>query len=117
MLTDDDPVQAERARALAKEDFRISATVLVETDWVLRSFYGWSRTQRAEAFKILLDFPNAVDIPKYAGWAVERMKAGADFADMMHVAVAAGASSFATFDRKLERRAGPDSPVVVETLR
>jgi predicted nucleic-acid-binding protein len=102
---------------LAKEDFRISGTVLVETDWVLRSFYGWSRTQRAEAFKILLDFPNAVDVPKYAGWAVERMGAGADFADMMHVAVAAGASSFATFDRKLERRAGPDSPVVVETLR
>ena len=91
--------------------------MLLETDWVLRSFYGWSRAQRAKAFKILLDFPNAVDVPKYAGWAVERMHAGADFADMMHVAVASGASSFATFDRKLERRAGPDTPVVVETLR
>jgi predicted nucleic-acid-binding protein len=91
--------------------------VLVETDWVLRSFYGWNRTQRAAGFRILLDFPNAVDVPKYAGWAVERMKAGADFADMMHVAGAAGASSFATFDRKLERRTGSDSPVVVETLR
>ena len=99
------------------EDFRIPATVLLETDWVLRSFYGWSRTQRAAGFRLLLDFPNAVDVPKDAGWAVERMEAGADFADMMHVAVAAGASSFATFDKTLERRAGPDSPVAVETLR
>jgi predicted nucleic-acid-binding protein len=91
--------------------------VLVETDWVLRSFYGWRRAQRAAGFRILLDLPNAVDIPKYAGWAVERMEAGADFADMMHVAGAEGASSFSTFDRKLERRAGPDSPVAIETLR
>jgi predicted nucleic-acid-binding protein len=91
--------------------------VLVETDWVLRSFFGWSRTQRARGFRILLDFPTAVDIPKYAGWAVDRMEAGADFADMMHVGAAEGASSFVTFDRKLERRAGPESPVAVETLR
>lgn len=45
------------------------------------------------------------------------MEAGADFADMMHVGAAEGASSFVTFDRKLERRAGPDSPVAIETLR
>jgi predicted nucleic-acid-binding protein len=89
----------------------------VETDWVLRSFYGWSRNQRAVGFRILLDFPNAVDVPKYAHWAVERMEAGADFADMMHVASAAGASTFATFDWKLERRAGSGAPVQIETVR
>ena len=91
--------------------------MLVETDWVLRSFYGWSRTQRAAGFRILLDLPNAVDVPQYAGWAVERMEAGADFADMMHLGGSGGASSFATFDRKLARRAGSDAPVPVETLR
>jgi predicted nucleic-acid-binding protein len=115
-LTDDDPVQTERARALVRERFKISATVLVETDWVLRSHYGWSVAQRVAGFRILLDMPNAVDIPTRAGWAVDRMAAGADFADMMHVAGAEGASSFSTFDRKLGRHAGLDAPVPVETL-
>jgi hypothetical protein len=65
----------------------------------------------------LLDSPNAADVPKYADRAVERMEAGADFADMMQVAGAEDASSFATFDGKLEWRAGPDAPVAIETLR
>jgi predicted nucleic-acid-binding protein len=115
-MTDDDPPQAARARALVEEDFHIPATVLVETDWVLRSFYGWSRAQRAAGFRILLDLPCAVSIPKWAEWAVERLAAGADFADMMHVAASDGAASFATFDRKLIRRAGADTPVPVEFL-
>lgn len=117
LLTDDDPVQAECARALTEEHFKISATVLLETDWVLRTFFGWSLAQRVAGFRILLDMPNAVEVPRHAGWAVNRMAAGADFADMMHVAEAEGASSFATFDRRLGRRAGPDAPVSIETLR
>jgi predicted nucleic-acid-binding protein len=115
-MTEDDPIQAERAQAIVSEEFHVPATVLIETDWVLRSFYGWSRVQRAAGFRILLDMPGAVSVPKLAAWAVERMAAGADFADMMHVAAAEGASSFATFDRKLARRAGPDSPVPIETV-
>lgn len=116
-MTDDDPAQSARARAAVEDDFHIPATVLLETDWVLRTFYGWSRAQRVAGFKILLDMPSAVNIPKYGGWAVERMAAGADFADMMHLATAEGTSSFATFDKKLARRAGSDAPVPVETLR
>jgi predicted nucleic-acid-binding protein len=116
-MTDDDPSQAARARAIIEEDFHIPVTVLVETDWVLRSFYGWSRAERAAGFRILLDMPRAVSIPRSAEWAVERLAAGADFADMMHVAASDGASTFATFDRKLARRAGVDAPVPVETLR
>ncbi len=102
---------------MAEEDFHISPTVLIETDWVLRSFYGWSLAQRVTGLKILLDLPNAVDVPAHAGWAVDRAAEGADFADMMHVAGAQGASSFATFDKKLAQRAGRDSPVPIETLR
>lgn len=116
-MTDDDPAQAEQALAIVEEDFHVPATVLVETDWVLRSFYGWSSAQRAAGFKILLDMPRAVSVPRRTAWAVERMAAGAHFADMMHVAALEGASSFATFDRKLARRAGADAPVPVETLR
>lgn len=116
-MTDDDPIQAERARAIVEEDFHVPATVLIETDWVLRSYYGWSHEQRAAGFRILFDMPRAVSVPERAGWAVDRMAAGADFADMMHLAASEGASSFATFDRKLARRAGSDAPLPIETLR
>ena len=116
-MTDDDPAQAARARAIVEEDFHVPATVLLETDWVLRSVYGWSRAQRAAGFRIVLDMPRSVNIPEHADWAMERMAAGADFADMMHLGTAEGASSFATFDRKLARRAVSGTPLPVETLR
>ncbi len=116
-MTNDDAAQADQARAIVEEDFHVPATVLVEVDWVLRSFYGWSRAQRVAGFRILLDMPRAVSMPKRTAWAVERMAAGADFADMMHLVASDGASSFATFDRKLAGRAGAEAPMLIETLR
>lgn len=116
ILARDDATQTERAVALAGEDFVLTATVLVETDWVLRSVYRWDRGQRAAGLRLLLDLPRAVAMPAHAHWAVARMEQGADFADMMHIALAAEASSFATFDRRLVRFAGTDTPVPVETL-
>lgn len=116
ILTKDDAAQRVRAVALAEEDFMLTATVLVETDWVLRSVYGWDRRQRAAGLRLLLDLPRAVAIPAHVHWALARMEQGADFADMMHIALAAGASSFATFDHRLARSAGPDTPVPVETF-
>ena len=83
---------------------------------MLRSLYGWSRKQRAAGLRILLDLPRAVEIPVHAHWALDRMADGADFADMMHLGLAAEASSFATFNRKLARSAGAEPPVRVETL-
>ena len=116
ILTNDDPVQSQQALALAAEDFVLTATVLVETEWVLKSRYRWDRRKRVEGLQLLLDLPRAVGMPAHAQWALERMNAGADFADMMHIALAAEATSFATFDRALARSAGPDTPVPVETL-
>lgn len=91
-------------------------TVLVETEWVLRSSYGWSREQRVRGLGILLDLPHALACPAYARWALKQTAKGADFADMMHIASAEGASSFASFEKKLRRLAGADSPVPVESL-
>jgi predicted nucleic-acid-binding protein len=116
ILTNDDPAQARRAIELAAGDFVLTATVLVETDWVLASVYRWVRGQRVAGLRILLDMPGAVAIPPHAHWALARMAEGADFADMMHIALAAEADSFATFDRRLTRSAGPDTPVPVETF-
>jgi len=91
--------------------------VLLEAEWVLRSSFGWSREQRVQGLAGLLDLPHAVAFPTHARWALEQTARGADFADMMHIAVAEGASAFATFDKKMRGYAGPDSPVSIETLR
>lgn len=99
-----------------REDFQLTPTVLIEAEWVLRSAYGWSREQRVHALGSLLDLPHAADTPPYARWALQKTREGADFADMMHIGGAEGASSFATFDRKLAASAGADAPVPVETL-
>ena len=58
--------------------------------------------------------PHAVSVPDHAGWAIDRLEAGADFADMMHIATAAGATSFATFDRGVEQKAGTAPPISIE---
>lgn len=116
-LARDDSVQTPLADKAIDQDFLLTATVLLEAEWVLRSSYGWSREQRVQGLESLLDLPHAVAFPTYTRWALNRTATGADFADMMHIAGAEGASSFASFEKRLRRLAGPDTPVPVETLR
>lgn len=101
---------------MVRGDFQLTPTVLLETEWVLRSAFGWSREQRVKGLSSLLDLPHAVSVPAYARWALKQTAKGADFADMMHLAGADGASSFVTFEKRLKRFAGPDAPVPIETL-
>jgi len=116
LMTGDDAGQTHVARSLIDEDFVLTATVLIETAWVLRSRYGWSRAALAQGLRMVVDLPHAVSVPDHASWAIGRLEAGADFADMMHIATAAGATRFATFDRGIERQAGDASPIPIETL-
>lgn len=116
LLTNDDARQARLANALVEEDFLITPTVLLETEWVLKSSYGWSRAARVEALMLLLDLPHALATPNNARWAIDRLKDGADFADMMHLTTAEGASAFATFERRLGAQAGAETPLPIERI-
>jgi predicted nucleic-acid-binding protein len=116
LITGDDAAQAALALSALDQDFVLLATVMVEAEWVLRSRYRMDRPQRAAALKMIIDLPHAVDIPENAEWALARMMEGADFADMMHVAAAKGASGFATFDKAVANDAGVGTPVPIETL-
>lgn len=115
-MTGDDAGQASIARSLIDEDFIVTATVLIETAWVLRSLYGWDTAALAQGLRMVIDLPHAVSVPGHVAWAIDRLEAGADFADMMHIATAAGATSFATFDRGIEKKAGTAAPILIETL-
>lgn len=106
-LTGDDPVQARRARRLIEaEPVFVSTTVLLETEWVLRSAYGYSATVAWEALSAFAGLPRVAleDAPLIAT-ALGRMAHGMDFADALHLGRAEGCTAFASFDRKLAKLA------------
>jgi predicted nucleic-acid-binding protein len=108
----DDPDDAQAAKqrpaaiaALAERSF-VSLTVLLELEWVMRGFYQLpnadiSRVLRALASieHITLEDRNAVLV------ALDAFDQGLDFADALHLARSTRASSFATFDQRLAKRA------------
>ena len=116
-LTRDDPVQVPLADAVVAQPCFLTLTVLLETIWLLSSRYSMVRGQIAEALEALLELPS-INTPddQQVGWALRRFAAGADAADMIHIVASRDADSFISFEKKLARMAGPDSPLPIETL-
>jgi predicted nucleic-acid-binding protein len=105
-LTQDEPGQAARARALIEAgSVFIPKTVMLETEWVLRSAYQIEPPAIAASFVRLLGLATVVVEDR---WAIIRALAwygqGLDFADALHLACAQQADAFATFDRRLQRK-------------
>ena len=94
-------------------------SVLVELSWVLEFSVRLPRDEVAAGLRLVAD-TDQITVPDYdlLAWVIDRYVMGADFADMAHLASAlSGAKEFASFDRKLARQAGPETPVPVRTLR
>ena len=106
-LVHDDATQAARAEALIQaNEIWISKTVLLETEWVLRSLYGFSPESLAGALSALAGLRTAFLEDELAvAKALDWFQKGLDFADALHLASVGNASQFATFDRKLARQA------------
>jgi predicted nucleic acid-binding protein len=105
-LTRDHPGQAARAKALIEAGpVLIPKTVMLETEWVLRSAYGFGPAAISASFARLLGL-TSVEVEDR--WAVVRALAwygeGFDFADALHLACSQYANAFATFDRRLLRK-------------
>ena len=101
-LVADDPVQAAKARKLIDgNEVFVCTTVMLETDWVLRSVYDFPARQCAKALadfcglaSITLEDPTSV--AKALAWVAE----GIDFADGLHLAKAEGCAAFISFDKE-----------------
>lgn len=106
-LVRDDPGQAARARKLIdNNDVFVCTTVVLETEWVLRSVYGFSVLQCAKALADFAGLPrvileDAACVSKALGW----MREGVDFADGLHLAKAEGCDAFVSFDRTFAKAA------------
>lgn len=117
LLLGDDPKQAVVAREIVDAGVLLIPTVLLELGWLLGSRYRFSRAQVVDALQTLLDLPGVLMAGDFDfSWMIGRYEQGGGFADLVHVASAASADSFATFDAKVKRQAGPETPVPIETL-
>lgn len=106
-LVRDDAKQAARAAALIQaNEIWVCKTVLLETEWVLRTLYGFSPESLAGALRSLAGLRTVFLEDELAvAKALDWLKEGLDFADALHLASAGNARRFATFGRKLARQA------------
>jgi len=117
-LTADDPAQFARAVAVVEnaETF-LSLTVLLETEWVLRSTYQYEPSRIVDALRGFASLPLVtVESAGLAATALDWMAAGMDFADALHVAAAERCEAFVTFDRQLGRFARRIGGISVRVL-
>ena len=106
-LVNDDREQARRARAMIEqEDVFVPTSVLLETEWVLRSAYGRPGHELFESLRMFLHLPRVFSQDRETAVAALRWAdRGMDFADALHLASATGCDAFASFDAELRRTA------------
>jgi len=117
-LTGDHPRQSAQAKRLVDgEDVFVGATVLLETEWVLRSVYGFATAEIARALRGFAGLPRVtVEDPGVAARALDWMERGLDFADALHLAKAGGCEAFVSFDLRFARKANKLSTVKVRGM-
>jgi predicted nucleic-acid-binding protein len=107
LLTGDDARQSARAAVLFRtEEIWLSKTVILETEWVLRSLYHFRGSRLCSAIAALASLPRVrvedpAAVSKALGWA----SSGMDFADALHLASNGESAKFVSFDGKLVERA------------
>ncbi len=83
-----------------------STTVLLESEWILRSVYGLAPEAVAAALRAFVGLRGvAVENPSLLAEALDRAEAGMDFADALHLGAAARCDALLTFDRRFIEQA------------
>jgi len=108
----DDPEDAQAARqrpaavaALSERCF-VSVTVLLELEWVMRGFYELPAKDISSVLRALAGIRHVTLEDRDAVLAaIDAFDKGLDFADALHWARSTRAAAFATFDRRLAKRA------------
>ncbi|MXX90696.1 MAG: type II toxin-antitoxin system VapC family toxin [Boseongicola sp. SB0677_bin_26] len=115
-LTRDDPGLAAKARAVVDAgNVFAGTTVLLETEWVLRSVYGFSSQEVADALLAFAGLPGvSVESPVLLAGALSRTRNGMDFADALHLGAAVKCEEMLTFDRRFIETAIGDAVRVKE---
>ena len=105
--------EAQRQRLAARhliesgQPLMISKTVVLELEWVMRGYYGFSQLEVATVMRHLLGLLHVtIEDREVVELALSSCDSGIDFADALHHASYRSCASVATFDdRKFARRA------------
>lgn len=117
-VTNDDDLQSPIARRfIDANQVRVPWTVILETEWVLRSAHKLARDRILSIMRQFAGLPTVFidDAPRVAT-ALEWFEQGMDFSDALHLAGCADDESFGTFDRKLAAAAKKARAGKVKTL-
>lgn len=107
LMMDDDPVQNGRSLQLFdQETIFLPKSVVLETEWVLRSLYRLHPARFAGALEALISLENVrcegeSEVRQALAWHQK----GLDFADALHLASSTRATRFATFDQDMIKAA------------
>ncbi len=101
-LTGDEPEQSATARTLVDAgDIFVAITVLLESEWVLRSVYGFTGPTVAQALRAFAGLRGVtVENPARLAAALGHAERGMDFADALHLGAAEECEAMLTFDRR-----------------
>jgi len=107
LITQDDHRQSDRAaRLFQREEVWIAKTVLLETEWVLRSLYGFKAEDVRVALTRLAGLSNVhLEDPLAVAQALAWLGANLDFADGQHLASRGESLRFTSFDERLVKKA------------
>jgi predicted nucleic-acid-binding protein len=105
--------EAQRQRVAARrliesgQPLRVGKTVVLELEWVMRGYYGFSPQEVSTVLRHLLGLHHVtVEDREVVEQALANCEAGIDFADALHHASYKVCESVATFDdRSFARRA------------
>jgi predicted nucleic-acid-binding protein len=116
-LTNDHALQSAKAKALIDaERVFVCTTVLLETEWVLRSVYDFTPVQVANALGAFAGLPSVtLEDAALIRTALDWTARGMDFTDALHLAKAQGCDAFATFDRRFGKIAKQIGGIEVRT--
>ena len=92
----------------------VCTTVLLETEWVLRRGYRFSRERIIAALAAFAGLRRVtLEDPTVAARALDWMRSGMDFADALHLAKTEGCEAFVSFDQRFSDVANALSEVKV----
>jgi predicted nucleic acid-binding protein len=114
-LTADHPEQSPRARAIIDHQaVFVPVTVVLEVEWVLRSAYGYRKTDAIRALRAFAGLPTvSIEDAGAVAAALDLAAKGMDFADALHLSRSGHCEGFATFDLRFVKAARDAGDVTV----
>lgn len=106
-LTGDHPEQSARAREIVDgQPVFVPVTVVLETEWVLRSAYGNKPAEVARALRAFGGLSSVmIEDATTVATALDLAERGMNFADALHLSRSEDQKAFLTFDRRFVKAA------------